>query len=341
MSAANGIHSAADWLWSWPNHTVVSRDPIRGFIDARDFDDIEAASAYIETYCGTRNLYFMPNGDVRSGVEVDKKANEEQISYCYALYVDLDTYKTGLANNIAYYALTENLPIGVPGPASIVNFSGGGLQGFWLLEEPWECNGDLGKVYEFKNRLLGIIGAYGSAADRVVHDACRMMRLPYTVNIPDLNKQKAGRTPQWAKQLKPDDGLRYRLEDFPCIEGTFPVSQATMSANERAAAVMLERPVTIEALDEIAISPHYRAMLEAPEHHNETEHAIIMHLLKLGNPANLVLGVITDTRWGLGQYEHVKEQTHHGNAKRQVARALCRIMHDNQIELKGLMNATG
>jgi hypothetical protein len=334
---ASLAQQAAEWLFLWPNRTLFTQEPVRGFTDARWLESIEEARAYIEYHNGKRNIYFQPSTDTREGIDVCEKMGYEEVKACHALFVDLDTYNTGVSIEAACRSLTDKIPVGIPGPCSAVNFSGGGLQGFWLLEEPFECNGDLDRAHMFKSRLLGTIEAFQGEADRAAQDPCRAMRLPFTLNIPNLNKLKKGRTVKLAEAWIWEPGRRYRLEDFPFVEASRPLSRACLDRNSQIALSMLENPATVDDLRTLPISNACRRKIEngAPLH-NEDEWSIIMHMLLRGVPANVVLGVISDTRYAIGVYEHLKGE---GNAKRQVVKAIVKLAAERSLDLDGLRNA--
>lgn len=108
---------------------------------------------------------------------------------------------------------------GLPDP-SVVVWSGGGFQLFWLLPEPLVLplggpdRDALIARYERVNKALGAaVTRLWLKADHT-HNAERIMRLPGTTNWPDAKKRKAGRVPAPAFVHEPDQGVRHTLEDL-------------------------------------------------------------------------------------------------------------------------------
>lgn len=178
------------------------------------------ALAFVEHWNGKRNLYFSvnrPKHEIESG-----KAKKEDIGWLVALHVDVDPEKVeGLgADEAALHYQAENARIkakldAYSPPPSVVIFSGGGYQAFWLLATPVELESadDIKRLEAYNRRFEKDLGG----------DHCfnvdRIMRLPGTVNIPDAKKRAAGRVPVLATLLSFDDKLLYALDSFtPWVE---------------------------------------------------------------------------------------------------------------------------
>jgi hypothetical protein len=262
------------------------------------------------------------------------------VGACYAVYIDIDCLKIGLSYDAAIASLTTKLPAGIPGPCSGIIFSGGGVQGYWLLRVPFYCGGEVDKLHYFKMRLCGVIEAYQGSADNAVQAACQAMRLAWTWNLPDLNKQRLGRSKALASVIIWNPGRVYDLEEFPVKEDAArPLLGWQVKENERLAYAMVAEPVFIESLDQLRISDKCKRLIaqgnDDGEIHNQEEYSIIMHMLRVGVPPNVVLGVITDTRFLIGSYEATKKED---NARRQIVRALVRLTIERGIELDQLKN---
>lgn len=112
----------------------------------------------------------------------DKKALKRDIVEVRMLHVDVDDPgETAL----------ERLKAFDPRP-SIILFSGGGYQAFWLLDEPMT---DLARAEAINRSFAAQLGGDNC------HNADRIMRLPGTINWPNAKKQKAGRVPVLAHVL--------------------------------------------------------------------------------------------------------------------------------------------
>ncbi|NDW53899.1 DNA-primase RepB domain-containing protein [Aliiroseovarius sp. PrR006] len=75
---------------------------------------------------------------------------------------------------------------------SVIVFSGGGYQAFWLLDEPMS---DLKKAEEINKGLAERLGGDNC------HNVDRIMRVPGSINWPNTKKRRAGRKPVLAHVL--------------------------------------------------------------------------------------------------------------------------------------------
>src|SRR5205085_3092959 len=91
---------------------------------------------WLDQFNGERNIYWHVNRCTRP---LSKKAEKEDIKDVLMLHVDLDPRPgedPAEERERAIKMLKEYNP-----PASVIIDSGGGIQGFWFLEEPIEING--------------------------------------------------------------------------------------------------------------------------------------------------------------------------------------------------------
>lgn len=129
-----------DNLWSLTAIEPRGLDPEDGFgIVTECFSpeyDVERCKAWIQSYNDDGwNVYFTPNPPLYA---LNKKAKKEDIKEARWLYVDIDARgeedltleKERILDN-----LTSERPKKIPEPTLIID-SGGGMWGFWKLEEP-------------------------------------------------------------------------------------------------------------------------------------------------------------------------------------------------------------
>lgn len=162
-----------------------------------------------------RNIYFLPNAEFLSG-----RRNKSNISASRFLWVDLDCkdYPGDLSeqlDTVLGLLCDDKLrPNGVPEPTAFW-FTGGGYQALWRLDEPIP-------VDQVENMNKAMLDAFEGAPGPV--DACRLLRLPGTVNWLSDTKRKHGREPtnsllmdpvQFAKppQSYSIDNFKLRLSD--------------------------------------------------------------------------------------------------------------------------------
>ena len=162
---------------------------------SRTFDQNErpAAAEWIEARQGRENLYFHVNR-LRQGFR-DRKAKKEHIVEARYLHVDVDDDQA-----LAQLAGSDPKP-------TVVVFSGGGYQGFWLLSAPTD---DLALVERLNVALKEVLGGDNC------QDISRIMRLPGTINIPNEKKRQRGRTPILAELVEDetDWSSTYSLEEL-------------------------------------------------------------------------------------------------------------------------------
>jgi hypothetical protein len=168
-------------------------------------DTEKEARAFVDHWNGIRNLYFLvnvPNGALTT------KAKKEHIAWCTALHVDVDP-EANTDIEQERHRILNALRVHEPKP-SVIIFSGGGYQGFWLMAEPVEVEGPEGiaKIESYNRGLEKKLGG----------DHCfnvdRIMRLPGTVNVPDAKKISKGRTAALAYVVDADWDAIYSLDAF-------------------------------------------------------------------------------------------------------------------------------
>lgn len=144
-------------------------------------------STFIAKHNGKRNLYFSVNEPHANAP--DGKLSKKDIAKINAVWLDADPRKDmpfeREKERLSRFA--TDLKIG-PNPPTYIVDSGGGIQAFWLLDKPLEATAETIIKTESLNR--GLAKQYGTDH---VHNIDRIMRIPFTVNIPDEKKKQSGR----------------------------------------------------------------------------------------------------------------------------------------------------
>jgi hypothetical protein len=151
------------------------------------------------------NVYFAVNPPKGT---VDKKMERADVGAMVALHVDCDVAPgedqaeeiKNIVSRLQHYKI----------PPSAIVISGGGAQGYWLLDEPVPVNGNIQVAESLKD--------YNRQVERDLqgdhcHDLSRIMRVPHTVNLPDEKKRAKGRVPALATLVE-FSGVRYPLSTF-------------------------------------------------------------------------------------------------------------------------------
>lgn len=141
------------------------------------------------------------------------KGNAAHCREIPALWGDIDVYEIGRTKEEAIAALRAFVM-----PPSIIVDSGGGVQCYWVLTEPADCEGDGDDV---KKGLTNIARVF--AGDPKVVDLARVMRLPGTINA---KKKHGGEAlPVFVVE---DTGREYELADIlDCLKTAAPMIEAS------------------------------------------------------------------------------------------------------------------
>lgn len=181
------------------------------------FTDEGRVLRWLTKYGEEKNLYFGVNPCLRP---ITDKAGRDNIAALAWLHVDIDPREgedIDEEQERILGLLTTNRPAGIP-PATAVNFSGGGYQGFWKLSELLMLNGDLTKAEDAKLYNLQLEVAFGADP---CHNVDRIMRLPGTLNRPNKKKRAKGQRLELAKVIHFNEG-DYDLAGFikaPKVQG--------------------------------------------------------------------------------------------------------------------------
>jgi hypothetical protein len=168
--------------------------------------DSGAIANFIEHNNGKRNVYYSVNTPTDDAP--DNKLKKEHIKEINAVWLDADPAKDKDFNEerkrlhkfAAELAQSEN-------PPTVITDSGGGVQAFWLLDKPIPATDENKKHYEALSR--GLAAQYGT--DKV-QNIDRIMRVPYTWNIPSAKKKGREKTLARSAKINPR-----RYSDFKFI----------------------------------------------------------------------------------------------------------------------------
>ena len=203
---------------------LVAIDPERGTkdekqrIQTRTFQPTEEkqCATWINQWQGKRNIYFTVNVVKEP---TTKKPVKKDIGWLSALHVDIDPKNPpkDCPDIPAFYAEEQErilLLLNTYSPLpSIILYSGGGYQGFWLLKEPVEVEDNIAQLEAYNKKIEKDLGG----------DHCfnidRIMRLPGTINMPDEKKRAKGRVEVLAGVVSANYEEYYSLDDFtPLVE---------------------------------------------------------------------------------------------------------------------------
>jgi hypothetical protein len=265
------------------------------------------------------NLYFMVNP---ARTKLHSKAKKEDVEELSWLHVDIDPKKDedpAEARAAALKKLQDFKP-----PPSLIIDSGGGLQGFWRLDEGLYIGGNIPAAEEAEayNQQIEVLLGGDSC-----HNCDRIMRLPGTINLPNPKKRKAGRVPRLASVLEWHDDRVYPLGDFtpaPRVQsedGSISGSSVKISGN-------LPRLKDLDELPE-SVTPRTRMLIvqgDDPDDQlryssrSEVTFAVCCELIRAGCDDDTIAAVLLDPDFGIsGHTLAQKRSTEY--AARQIQRA--------------------
>jgi hypothetical protein len=193
-------------------HNIVCIDPVTDEVTGitRPIDSPDLA-AFIEKHNGKSNIYYSVNEPEPNAP--DDKLKKHNIKKINAVWLDadpkkdqpFDSEKQRLQAFATQLKTSEN-------PPTYITDSGGGIQAFWLFDQPLDATPDNVKMAESLSR--GLAEQYGTD---YVQNIDRIMRVPFTVNIPNKLKRDKGRTETTAKIIHAESPKGKRYADMPFI----------------------------------------------------------------------------------------------------------------------------
>ena len=161
---------------------------------------------WIEERQGRQNIYFTVNPVMRAMYSKPKKTDMAGMA---AIHVDVDP-RPGEDLDSERERAERILREFKPTPTVIID-SGGGFQGFWLLDQIEATNGSEERAAELEAYNLQVEVLLQADA---CHNIDRIMRLPGTINVPGEKKRKKGRKEALARVVDEDWSRIYSLSDF-------------------------------------------------------------------------------------------------------------------------------
>lgn len=323
MVEAN-IDESEEFLVQWGGPWVLTAiPPDGGKTETATFASVAQAREWIEERAGKLNIYFTVNPAMRS---LSSKAKKTDIRGMRALHVDVDPragQDLDAERERAERALRGHQP-----PPTVIIDSGGGFQGFWMLEEEQATDGDPGRAAELEAYNLQLeVMLDGDSC----HNIDRIMRLPGTINVPGEKKRKRGREPRLARIVEANWALTYNLRDFtaaPRVQtgsGSGPMVQ--LSGN-------LPRLNSLDELPEGVTARTKMLIVNGDDPDDPTKYpsrsevlfAVLCQLVRAQVEDDMIASVILDPDHGISA--HVLEQPRPQQyAARQIQRA-----HEEAIE---------
>jgi len=286
---------------------------------------------------GKTNLYFHVNPVIKA---IFRKAERKDIRALAWLHVDIDP-RPGKAleeeQQRALNILSVNLPQGVVRPTCVL-FSGGGYQAFWRLSPEIELEGKEDKIESATAYNMQLERLFGGDH---CHNIDRVMRLPYTLNIPDDKKTKKGRKPVLAKVLWFED-TKYDISKFikaqPIQDNKMnEISTKLVEISGNIARIdsweELDRHASIKPIpDDLKViiaqgRSDDPAIIEKKQKNGDTSRSawlfdVCCNLTRCGVSPDVIYAIITDEKYGISESVLEWGPNADGYARRQITRAI-------------------
>lgn len=190
-------------------HNIVSIDPVTDTVVGitREVGHADLDS-FIERHNGKTNLYYSVNEPMSNAP--DDKLTKKHIKSINAVWLDADPRKDKPFDDerARLKEFAEQLKNDKNPPTYIID-SGGGIQAFWLFDKPLDATPENITMAESLSR--GLAEQYGTD---YVQNVDRIMRVPFTVNIPSAKKKGRTRTKAKIVHASSPQGTRYEKMDF-------------------------------------------------------------------------------------------------------------------------------
>lgn len=227
-------------------HNLVAIDPVSeavtGITRPSQHPDL---IAFIEKYNGKRNLYYSVNEPKPNAP--DDKLKKHDIAKVHGVWLDADPKKDlpldSERERLAKFA--TDLKTG-QNPPTYITDSGGGIQAFWLYEKPMDATKD--NVVKAESLSRGLAEQYGTD---FVQNIDRIMRIPFTVNIPSEKKVKAGRTRTVASVIHAASPSGKRYPDMPFITPSFKAEQEDKFEHTEVDMDVIKQPLSDDLINRL------------------------------------------------------------------------------------------
>lgn len=273
--------------------------------------------SWIKAREGKLNLHFILNPPRR---RMDRKPREQDIGEFQYAFIECDpagneTAEQSIARHRTAIEQFETRP------TAIWN-SGNGVVAAWRIDDPVTLN-STSDVLESKSINIALKHAFGGIAVGV--DNCqnldRLLRMPYTLNIPDKRKLAKGRTTVRAGEFYADSTRAVSIFDFfnaalSEIRATTPISIGEANYLDSLADVP-----TSERVKEIIAGGRVRNEIkEGDDSRSAWRFEAICQLIRDGLALETILGLLTDERYAISERAHETSDPE-AYARKEIGRA--------------------
>ena len=266
--------------------------------------------AWLTKFGEDHNIYFSVNPTIAA---VSKKASRADIKAVEYLHVDVDP-RAGEPLKDEQMRILQKIRGFQPVPTCVI-YSGGGYQAFWRLEEPIRIDGDVAKAEDAKRYNMQLELRLGGDN---CHDISRIMRLPGTMNRPNVKKRRKGRETVEAKTVHFDEDQSYPLSTFTAAQAVQTSASAGFSGGRSTLAPKIDvgnvsrigdldeldtlgtKPLKgwVKVLINLGINPDDPTKFDS---RSETLFCVCCELHRAGIPDEVIYSVITDPDFAISE----------------------------------------
>ena len=257
--------------------------------------------SWIRARDGKLNLHFILNPPRR---RMDRKPREKDIGEFRYAFIECDPIgNENAAQSIARHRTAiekfETRP-------TAVWDSGNGVVAAWRIDAPVTLN-SAADVLESKSINIALKNAFGGIALGV--DNCqnldRLLRIPYTLNIPDKRKLAKGRTIVRAGDFGADHTRAVSIFDFPAAAVDETQVTTPASIGEATYLDSLANVPTSDRVKEIIVEGRVRNEVKnGDDSRSAWRFEAICQLIRDGLALEAILGILTDERYAISERAH-------------------------------------
>ena len=248
--------------------------------------NVDAMASWIAEREGKSNLYFQVN-PLKDDVK-DKKAKRAEIKHVVQLHVDIDDLD-GLERLSSFEV-----------PPTAVVFSGNGYHGYWHLDKPLT---EFELVERINKRLAELLGG-----DIGTQNVDRILRIPFTTNLPDKKKRAKGRVPVGAHLVDEQTNFSriYGIADFEGLLDEDEADPANTGTSSEAAQVTKsveydEDGVPIDLTAETKQLILTGGKIGKGGYHSRSEalFRVVCDMARARFPESVIVKIITNPKFGI------------------------------------------
>lgn len=312
--------------------TLTAADPKWKLLTSITSNDDDILSSFVKQWNGKRGLFFQVNETANFQGGEGVRPAKKDVTALRGLHLDADVKTLPEVFDITARSIQDlilNPPDGLPIP-TLLTATGGGFHGLYRFPEQLPATPDNIALVEGLNRLLE-----GTFVDPDgTHNVDRILRVPYTVNLPNEQKRRDhGRVPSRVELIECNSGT-VDVSKLRAVPPPAPTSKAQTKhqvvdvpivTDVAELGLTLDRDADWDLLALIAWTPGLGYGFEKPPelHDSDKQYlfeqpgvagkgkrservkSVVDRLLSRKVPAEKIVGTLMNPNWGL--YDHIKD----------------------------------